>query len=270
MAGQPRLALALLICDQRQVQPITIAVISFLCIFGGALLGMLIQGFLPEHHLKPESKDSVKLGAGLIATMAALVLGILVGAAKGSFDAVNTSITQGSARYIYLDRLLAGYGPEAKPIRDELRQAVEHIIERVWPEESKAASHDKIEISADMEHIVLEMHALPEDTPIKTMAKSEGLKSAHELLLYRWLVFEQGQSTLPAILLAVLLFWLTALNLTYGIFAPRNGTVITVLFVCALSVACALFVIEELDRPLNGLIKVPSTPFHEALEFMGK
>lgn len=234
------------------------------------MLGMLIQGFLPEHHLKPESKDSVKLGAGLIATMAALVLGILVGAAKGSFDSVNTSITQASARYLYIDRLLASYGPETKPIREDIRTSVERIVERIWPEESKGGPQGAVPVSSDMEAILLKMHALPEDTPTKAMTKNEALKSAHELLLYRWLVVEQGQSTLPPILLGVLLFWLTALNLTYGIFAPRNATVVTVLLVCALSVACALFVIEELDRPLTGLIKVPSTPFHEALQFLAK
>jgi hypothetical protein len=252
------------------MQPITIAIISFLCIFGGAVLGLVIQGFLPEHHLKPESKDAVKLGAGLIATMSALVLGILVGAAKGSFDSVNTSITQASARYLYIDRLLASYGPEAAPIRGDLRKSVEHIIERIWPEEVPGAAPGQVPVSSDMENVLLQMHALPEDNPTKSMTKSEGLKSAHELLLYRWLVLEQGQSTLPPLLLGVLLFWLTALNLTYALFAPRNGTVVTVLFVCALSVACALFVIEELDRPLNGLIKVPSTPFREALDYLGK
>ncbi len=234
------------------------------------MLGMVLQGFLPEHHLKPESKDSVKLGAGLIATMAALVLGILVGAAKGSFDTVNTSITQGSAKYLYMDRILSNYGPEAKPVRDEIRHSVEGILERLWPEETIGTGHGKIAVSADMESLILQLRALPEDTSVKAMAKAEALKTAHELLLYRWLVVEQGQSTLPPLLLGVLLFWLTTLNLTYGIFAPRNGTVVAVLFVCALSVACALFLIVEMDRPLSGIIKVSSRPFHEALEYLGK
>ena len=50
-----------------------IAAITFLCIFGGALLGMFCRSVLPEHHLNPESKDVVKVGMGLIATMAVVV-----------------------------------------------------------------------------------------------------------------------------------------------------------------------------------------------------
>src|SRR5262245_9702948 len=98
-------------------------------------MGQIIQRFLPDHHLKPASKDSVQLIAALIPTIAALVLGILVGAAKNSFDAVHKSITEGSANYIYLDRLLAADGPDSKAIRQELRNNVTHILARLWPDE---------------------------------------------------------------------------------------------------------------------------------------
>src|SRR5438094_6736641 len=89
----------------------TIFLISVGCIFGGALLGLLLSRVLPEHHLRDNSKDTVKVVAGTIATLAALVLGLLVGSAKNSFDALNTAVIENGARAVLLDRALAAYGP---------------------------------------------------------------------------------------------------------------------------------------------------------------
>src|SRR6266446_8592460 len=103
---------------------LTIGLISAACIFGGALLGLLLQGLVPEHHLRDTSKDTVKVAAGMIATLSALVLGLLVGSAKSSFDATNSAITQNGAKIVLLDRVLAAYGPETKDVREQLRRAV--------------------------------------------------------------------------------------------------------------------------------------------------
>ena len=86
---------------------IGISSIVFACVFGGALLGMFIRALLPQHHLSGETKDVVKLGMGIVATLSALVLGLLIASAKGSFDAQSTELTQMSAKVILLDRLLA-------------------------------------------------------------------------------------------------------------------------------------------------------------------
>ncbi|CAN5493704.1 hypothetical protein BH09VER1_BH09VER1_42550 [soil metagenome] len=237
------------------------------------MLGMLIQNFLPEHHLKPESKDAVKLGAGLIATMSALVLGILVGSAKTSFDTINANVTQGGARFIYLDRLLAEYGPETKDVRRELKKAVENLVMLIWPEqnaypEAKGGGPDQI--SYGIEGVSKMIRNLPQDTPDHTILRTQALQVDIELKQYRWVVLEQSQNTLSRPFLLVLLFWLTTLNMTYGLFAPRNATVISVLLACALSVSGALFLIVEMDRPLEGWLKVSSAPFHEAMQFIGK
>ena len=119
---------------------LTIGLISAACIFGGALLGLLLQGLLPQHHLRDNSKDTVKVVAGTIATLSALVLGLLVGSAKSSFDATNTAIIQNGAKIILLDRVLAAYGPETKAVRQQLRGAVSAGIEMFWPEEKAPGS----------------------------------------------------------------------------------------------------------------------------------
>src|SRR5437763_14644098 len=103
---------------------LTIGLISAACIFGGALLGLLLQGLLPEHHLRDTSKDTVKVVAGTIATLSALDLGLLVGSAKSSFDATNTAIVQHGAKNILLDRVLATYGLETNGLHVCLRYIV--------------------------------------------------------------------------------------------------------------------------------------------------
>src|SRR5262250_1703020 len=114
---------------------LTIGLISAASIFGGSLLGMGLQRLLPGHHLSKETQDVVKLSAGMIATLTALVLGLLVSSAKSSFDAMNSGIVQSSAKVILLDRALARYGPETKAARDQLQRAIAGGIEAVWPTE---------------------------------------------------------------------------------------------------------------------------------------
>lgn len=91
---------------------LAIGLIVFFCVFGGALVGLFLHSALPEHHLGGESKDAVKVGIGLIATMTALVLGLLVSTAKASYDAKHNELTQMAADTLLLDRVLASYGPE--------------------------------------------------------------------------------------------------------------------------------------------------------------
>jgi len=119
---------------------LTIGLISAGCIFGGVLLGLVLRGLLPDYHLRDDSKDTVKVGAGMIATVSALVLGLLVASAKNTFDMTEAEITQRSAKIILLDRVLADYGPETKATREQLHNTVAATIEMLWPAEKKEVS----------------------------------------------------------------------------------------------------------------------------------
>src|SRR6266849_1872460 len=114
--------------------------IIFGCVFGGALLGMFLRAVLPERHLSSESKDVVKLGTGLIATMSALVLSLMIASAKSSYDTQRSELAQLSANVIMLDRVLAQYGPQTKDIREELHGIIAGALERVWPENRSQAA----------------------------------------------------------------------------------------------------------------------------------
>src|ERR1700751_6438177 len=114
--------------------------IIFVLILGGVFLGTLLRRALPKHHLSEEAQDTVRLGVGLVATIAALVLGLLIAAAKGSFDTQNTQIKQITADLILLDNILAQYGPEARPIREQMRGAIDPFVERLWREKEGATT----------------------------------------------------------------------------------------------------------------------------------
>jgi hypothetical protein len=249
----------------------TICLISAGCIFGGALLGLLLYGLLPEQHLRDNSKDTVKVVAGMIATLSALVLGLLVSSAKSSFDATNSAITQNGAKIILLDRVLAAYGPETKDIREQLRRAVVAGIEMFWPEEKNGGSGmTAFERANAMEMIQTKLRELTPATDAQRQLLSQAQQISGDMLQARWLLIEQAQSALPMPFLVVLLFWLTMLHLSFGLFAPRNATVIIVLLISALSVSGAIFIILEMNHPLQGMIKASSAPMRKALEHLGQ
>jgi len=89
------------------MSPAIISLIVFACTFGGALLGMSLRTVLPQQHLSTESKDVVKLGMGVIGTMTALVLSLLIASAKSSYETQRSELTAMSAKIAFLDRILA-------------------------------------------------------------------------------------------------------------------------------------------------------------------
>src|ERR1700733_4344383 len=119
---------------------LALSAIIFVLTLGGIVLGTMLRHTLPEHHLDDHAKDVVRLGVGLIATIAALVLGLLIAAAKGSFDTQSTHVKQITADLILLDALLAIYGPEAHPIRAEMRTAIGPLVDRIWSEKKTNTS----------------------------------------------------------------------------------------------------------------------------------
>ena len=249
-----------------------ISLIAFGCIFGGTVLGMVLRSFLPEHHLSEESKDVVKLGAGMIATLAALVLGLMIASAKANFDTMSTEIKQTGSKIILLDRTLAQYGPEAGEIRVHLRQTVISVVKAVWPEKKTAPLSEKIfEPGAGIEAIQKSVRSLKPGDDRQRAIQSRALQLCSDVAEARWLLEEQWkQRSLPTPFLVMLIFWLTIIFTSFGLLSPRNATVAIVLFVCALSVSGSLFLIEELDRPYEGLIRISGTPLRNTLNFLGR
>jgi hypothetical protein len=248
-----------------------ISLIVLGCLLGGVLLGMWLQYLLPGHHLSKESQDTIKLGAGMVATMSALILGLLVSSSKSAFDAVNVSIAQSGVKVIMLDRLLADYGPEAGPLRVQLKSSVAGRIEAVWSTQKNAPSGMKaVEQSNTMLDFQSRLLQLNPKSDLQRSLLAQMQQISSDLWQSRLLLMEQQQEGLPTPLIVLLVFWLTLLFASFGLFAPRNVTVFAVLTVCATAVASAVFLILEMSHPLDGFIKASNAPLLKALELIGR
>jgi hypothetical protein len=248
-----------------------IALASAGCIFSGALLGLLLQRLLPNHHLSKETQDIVKLSAGTIATLTAMVLGLLVNSAKNSFDTMKNGVVQSSAKIILLDRDLARYGPETKAAREQLKRTVAGVIEMVWPaEKTDMPPLTAFERATDKELFEDKLNKLKPQNDTQRRALAQAQQIVSELGQTRWFLIEQEQSSLPLPLLVILVFWLSLLFVSFGLFAPSNVTALTVLFLGACAVSAAIYLVIELDRPLEGFIKVSDAPLRNALQHLNQ
>src|SRR5262245_8079644 len=248
-----------------------IASIAFACVFGSAILGLFLRAVLPENHLKDESKDIVKLGAGVVATMAALVLGMLTSTAKSSFDRTNDELMLVASKMILFDRVLAQYGPETKEIRDAAGRSYKATIELLLSDDrSKIAKLDSPEAVTRAEDFQVRLRALSPQNEAQRVLQSRALDVASDLNATRWLLLLQSQGEVSVLLLVTMVFWFAMVFTTFGVFAPRNLTVITVLFLFALSVSAAIFLILEMERPFEGVIKISSAPLLKALAHLGQ
>jgi hypothetical protein len=247
---------------------IVIRLIVFACTFGGALLGMFLRAVLPERHLSADSKDTVRLGMGMIATMAALVLGLLVASAKNFYDMQSSDLTQLSANVILLDRVLAHYGPETKEVRDVLRGAVARSLDLIWHQGQQGSQ--MAPTAAGGEILYDKIQALSPQNDAQRALKAQASSMAIDLGKLRWLMFEQESASVSLPLLAVLVFWLATVFASFGLFAPPNVTVIVTLFLCALSVSAAIFLILEMYMPFQGLMQLSSAPLRNALAHLGQ
>ena len=252
------------------MSPLAISCVLFACVAGATLLGMLIARALPEHHLRPESRDAVKQGLAVIATLAGLVIALLVAAAKGTYDTQNSAINQMSTNVLLLDRILGKYGPETKEARELLRGTVAAVVGRIWPgDNARPADLGPGEARADLETFYNTVAGLEPQNDAQKALKSRALDITTGLLQARLRLFAQKDSSIPVPFLVVLVFWLMILLGGCGLLAPRNATVLAVLLVCALSLSGALFLILELDRPFEGVMRISSAPLREALTRLG-
>jgi hypothetical protein len=247
---------------------VTISLIVFACVFGGALLGILLHAVLPQHHLSNESKDIVKLGMGLVGTMAALVLGLLVASAKGSYDAQSAELTQMSANIALLDRGLALYGPETKETRALLRGAVVRILDQTWSKDG--ASSSPMAAPSGGEILYEKIQGLSPKNDAQRSLQGRALSIVVDIGKTRWLMYAQQATSVSMPLLVVLVLWLTVIFISFGLFAPFNATVVSSLLVSALSVSGAILLILEMYEPYSGLIQISSAPLRAALAHLGQ
>jgi hypothetical protein len=239
----------------------------FAVVFSGALAGMVIRRVAPEAHFAPESKDTIRLAIGLVVTMTGLVLGMLVSSAKSFYDAEKNQVAELSSQVIQINELMTIYGPETKDIRILARLFVEQSLDRIWPATRSQSSQLRPETNGS--YLYDQLQLLTPKNDAQAAAKAQLLAVTLSLKRTYWLMYLQSvQTSIPAPLLIVVTSWLVAIFVSFGVFAPRNATVIVVLIVCAMAVSAAIFIILSMESPFNGILKISPAAVRDALAQM--
>jgi hypothetical protein len=250
---------------------LVVALIVFIVVLGSALACSYLRDVLPKHHLSDESISMVKLTTGLLATLAALVLGLLISSAKGSFDTTNGELVHSAVNIVRLDRVLARYGPETRDIRAQLKHITAASIALLADgDAAQVVRMTGPEAIARTEEFQRQVESLSPHNAAQSQLQTKALQIVDEVYTTRWLALLQEKASIPTPLLVVLVVWLAIIFGTFGLFAPRNGTTITVLVMGAVSAAGAIFMIMEMNTPLDGVVRVSLGPMRAALTIIGQ
>jgi Protein of unknown function (DUF4239) len=253
------------------VNTFAIGSVIFACCFGAAIVGMILHGRVPSHHIDGDSRDVVKLVMGLIATMAALVLGLLIASANSSYNTQASELEEISANTVQLDRTLVLYGPEAHSTRIALKQTVTAVHERLWqPNDASVLFVDPSIVRDPTDALYSALQALSPQTENQRRLQNTALEIVTQVSRIRTLMFEQRTAPIPWLLLAALVFWASVLFLGFGMFARANATLIGALFLGAFSVTGAIFLVLELSHPYEGLMHLSDAPIRTALSSIGQ
>jgi hypothetical protein len=232
----------------------------------GALTGVLLRRLLPQHHLDTHTKDIVRLGCALIATIAGLVLGLLINSARTNFDAQRDEVRQYAINVILLDHLLEQYGPEAKPARHELRSSVAAAVDRIWKRgivKMQPSAHFTATAAGQVAERAI--RTLAPTNEAQRLYQTQAIQTLNSMLQTRIVLYEQSSTHLPLEFLAVLVFWLFVLFASFSLFSPLNPTALAAIVVIAISASGAIFLILEMSQPFSGLMQIDSGPLRQAL-----
>lgn len=242
-----------------------ISLIILGCVAGAVLVGSMLRRLLPQDHLSADTKETVKLAMGLLATMSALLLGLLVASAKSSHDNARSEVIQMAAKVIFLDRVLIGYGPESAEARGLLRSAVEQVAHQNTQLPNPGADANRAPDLHRGNVLYLAIEKLTPRDEMQRDLKAQAANLALELGEHRTLLMAQSIPSISMPLLVVVVCWLVVIFMGFSVIAPRNATATAALMVSALSAAAAIFLILELDRPFSGLLRLSNEPITKVL-----
>ena len=247
----------------------SIGLIVAALVFAGGVLGTQLHRFLPAEHLSKETRDVVMLVTGMLSVLASLLLGLLIATAKSSYDTKDTSVRTFAADMVLLDETLRNYGDDALNARRSLRDYATDLFHSVWPD--KPGNPYLIENDVafkSLERAWAEIRGLKAADDRERRFVDDALSASTLLLRQRWLLVEQSGPSVHPVITGILVAWIVAIFISFGMSAPRNPTVYAALLICALAMGSAIFLILELDRPFQGLLQISSRPVAEAVGHM--
>lgn len=248
---------------------IAIGLIVAASVFAGAVLGTQLPRLLRPEHMSKESRDVVLLGTGMLSVLASLVLGLLIATAKSSYDSEDTNLRAYAADMIILDGTLRSYGDEALAARRALRDYATELLHNVWPDRPSSPYMVPSKQGLEMlQRAQEEIRRLKPADGYHRQRMDEALASSAAILRQRWLLIEESGPSVHPALIVILVSWITAIFVSFGMNAPRNPIVYAAFLICALAMGSAFFLILELDRPFEGVLQISSRPVMNAVANM--
>src|SRR5262249_34508294 len=203
-----------------------------------------------------DTKNIVSVSMAMVATISALVLGLLISNANSSFSALGGEVTTLSAQILRLDRILHRYGSDADSARQTLFQYASQKTADLFPENPRdvhLSNPSTYQLLQQLEDEMLELK--PADARDQWWL-GQAMTLAGKIGDARWLMSQQvGQGT-PKAFVGLLAFWLTSLFVSFGLFAPRNVTTALFLTLCAMAVAGAVGMILEFEKGFGALVHI--------------
>jgi len=242
--------------------------ISLVAVFGGALLGLIVRHRLPRGHLSAETQSAVTVSVGVIGTLSALVLGLMITAANHSFSARSDEVRELSVQLVRIDRNLRRYGSEADNARRSLHAWAKAKTQQLFPEKGQAQPSSQATVIM-LERVQDEILDLAPKNERQIYLRTLCLTLTSNIIQARWSLETQTGHNIPAPFLVLLIFWLAIVFASFGLFAPPNSTTIVVLLLCSLAVSGGIYLIEELDNPASGLIQISADPIRKAVSEVG-
>jgi hypothetical protein len=245
--------------------PLIVGALIFTLVLAGACAGRAMRQRLPEHHLTDETKSVVSVSMAMVATISALVLGLLISNANSSFSALGGEVTTLSAQILRLDRILQRYGSDADPARQTLRQYASQKAVDLFPQDPRDVHLNNPATYGLLQQLEDEMLELKPANARDQWWHGQAMALAGKIGDARWLISQQvGQGT-PKAFVGLLAFWLTSLFASFGLFAPRNVPTAVFLILCAIAVAGAIGMILELEKGFGAVVHISPQPLRQAV-----
>ncbi|MGD0851628.1 hypothetical protein [Bradyrhizobium sp.] len=242
-----------------------IFLVSFFAILAGGATGMTLRVRLPKAHLNAETREMIRLGASLLATLVAVIISLTIASAKSSYETQDAHFRQLAAYLVEVDQLLAQYGPEATAMRQQMREQVPAAIDRIWHEKATASQDTAFTARSLAEQLYTAAAALSPNNDTQRGLKSRVEQAIADIARTRLSMFADGDTPVLTPFMLILIFWLMVVFVSFGLFVEPGPVVFAALLVFALSISTALFLVADLSRPFVGLMQIPKEQLKHTL-----
>jgi hypothetical protein len=252
---------------------VTFAFAVAVVMFAAGLLGLALQGRLPEKHTTGGSRDMILAVAGLLTLLCALVTGLLIWTAYGVYAGQNTQIQAFAAKVMQLDMALSDYGPDAIPVRAQIRESLGKTIDQIWHADQSDSNFAADNFASALQNVRArdkDLAGLHPKTDEQKQAIAEATSASDAIAQTRMQMSFALSAPVAYPVLLIVVGWVVCLFCGFGLTARATLTSVITLAIGSIAVASAVLLILDLSDPYSGIVRASQAPLEQALAVMGK